>query len=472
MKPSLESLLGESLNNLKDLNAAPQATADHGPVEGLSLISADQIKEDVIAHITDEKAAIENGAYELDIPALIEQNEVDHARLRNEIGEVRDMVSAVYQSMEMLSTVCSMESIDEGSVEIANVAMDNISVLTNQPNVPTFVVEDGKLTSASMEGVADFIMDTLRKMKRWIKEKYENFVMAWRRGVKTDQLTRARIEALFKRLDSIPDDHGIPVKQMRYNADLIGYLYRDGKPIEFTAEGLSAAQKEALDYTSWANKNIAADGCKRSLHLSDNIGKILMVSDGVQAEQELKAVFKAVLDKNPLEGFLTYGKEITGGVTFTDPRLAAPRPSRDVEWIAQLADYIAIPFGTHRMRRSGGFNSKVNTLAELKAAAQVAADVLESEAYNDENWYNEISGAWNSAYSMYDRMLTTVNGVSLPHLNNELWRALDVASSAMFVLAERAFYQSLFVRSPSYRLIQGLVYVCEEQGKAYVAVNR
>ncbi|MNU09903.1 hypothetical protein D3C72_2567510 [compost metagenome] len=60
----------------------------------------------------------------------------------------------------------------------------------------------------------------------------------------------------------------------------------------------------------------------------------------------------------------------------------------------------------------------------------------------------------------------------LPQLNNELWRALDVACSAMFVIVERAYYQTLYMRAPSFRLIQGLVYVCEEQVNAYVAVNR
>lgn len=473
MKPSLESLLHDSLNNLRDLNATPQASADHGPVEDLNLMTADQIREDVIAHTVEESAEIENGNYESMIPDLIEQNAAEHLRMREDIAEVRNMVSSVIQSMEMLTCVTSMESIDEGSVQIANTAMGNIAVLTGQDNIPSFVVEDGKLTTTSMESIVDFITDTLRKMKRWIKEKYDNFVISYRRGIRTDQTTRARITALSRRLDSIdPNEHGIPAKQLRYAPEMIGYLYRDGKPIELTQESLSSALKEALEYTSFANKNIATDAVKRSLHLSDNIGKVLMAPDAIEAEKLLKDMFKEVVGKYPAESFLNYGKEIIGGITYLDPHVVAPRPSRDVEWIAALADNMNLPVGHHRLRKSGTFSSKANTLAELKLALDYVVEAIESEAYNDDSWYNEIAGAWNAAARMHDRMIVMVQSVHLPHLNNELWRALDVACTAMFLYAERSYYQTLYVRAPSFRFIQGLLYLCEEQGKAYAAVNR
>lgn len=471
MKPSLESLLQDSLSELKDMNGA-NLPAQPGPVESLDVITHEQVRQEVLDHINGERDSVENEVNNFDADAFIEQNAIDHGRLRQEIGEVRELVGSVVSAMEMLSCVTSMESIDEGAVAMANTALGTIAVQTAQDNIPAFVVEDGKMTTASMESVVDFIVTSLKKMKKWIKEKWDNIVIGWRRGIRTDQVTRLRIEAIQKRIASIGSDYGIPVKQLRYNPEMVGYLYRDGSPIAFEKSALTAALAEAIEYTSWANKNLAADASKRSLAISDNVGKVLMTRDGVEAEKMLREMFKEVSGKNPSEAFLAYGKEVTGGATFLDPHAAAGRPSRDVEWIAELADYIRVPFGHVRFRKSGQFSTKANTLEEISAALEVAIEAIESEAYNDYNWYNEISGAWNSAYQMYDRMINTVNGVYLPHMNNELWRALDVACSAMFVMVERAYYQTIYMRSPSFRLIQGLVYVCEEQMKAYAAVNR
>lgn len=473
MRASLESILADSLSGLKDLSApVVPAGADIGPVEGLTVITADQVAADVLEHMKDERYKDEDNLSQT-CRDFLEQNELEHAELRGQISEVREVVGGAMASMEMLATVASMESIDSTALNLANTAISNIaSQYSDVP--PVLVAEDGVITTASMEGLIDFVKRTLVAMKKWIAEKFENLAISNRRQIMSRAALVARAEAVQKRLNGLPSDYGIPAKQLRMNPKVLFSFYRDGHPIGFDANSMTAAYAEASEIMKFANENIYKDAVERSGAIGDVIADVLVARDDMAAETKLKELFKKIGTPLAVEGFLAprRDREVTGGMTFLDPTRVYRSNYRDAEWIMEVVRQVEMNQVYLKYRQVGQVDQTVKDVPELQVMLDAVMNALDDDGLSNFDFYNELAMAWQDANKVYGRLVQMVQSMEFPHMNNELWRAMDVAVSSMFMFLDKGYYHTLHLRSPAYRFCDALLYILEEQLKAYVAVNR
>jgi len=478
MKPSLESILAESLSgdSLKNLGAQTGTAAEEtGPVEGLNVITSEQIAQDVVEHMKDERYKDPDYMSET-CRAFIEDNQVDHAEMRAQIQEVRAVVGVAMESMEMLSTIASLESVDASALSMANTAMTNISETYGEELPPVLMAEDGVITTASMEGLVDWVKKALGAMKKWITEKFQNMAINQRRAMVTHQTLLDRAEAVQKRIQSMPGDYGIPAKQMRYNPRYVFALYANGAPVPFTKDGLAGAVAEATSIMDFGTKNIYQDSITRSDAIGDAIADILVARDEIAAEEKMRNIFKAVTKPMPIDDYLNSNKlrdrEIAGGMTFLDPAKTYRGNYRDAEWIMELVRIVDMNQAMVKFRQVGSIPSTVLDIPQLQDLLEVAGQVLDTPAMTDSGYYDELCSAWQQANQVYGRLMQMVTNMNFPHMNNELWRAMDVGVTAMFMFLEKAYNHTLMLRTPAYRVADGLLYVVEEQMKQYAAVNR
>lgn len=478
MKPSLESILAESLSGtgLKDLSAQTGTAAEEtGPVEGLNVITSEQIAQDVIEHMKDERYKDPDYMSE-SCRAYLEENEVEHAQMRAQIQEVRAVVGVAMESMEMLSTIASMESVDDSAVAMANTAMSNIAQQYNEELPPILVAEDGVITTASMEGLVDWVKKALGGMKKWIVEKFQNMAINQRRSIVNRNTLLERAAAVQKRIQSMPSDYGIPAKQMRYNPRYVFALYANGAPLPFTKDGLGAAVAEATSIMEFGTKNIYQDSITRSDAIGDAIADILVARDEIAAEEKMRNIFKSVTQPMPIDVYLNDNKlrerEVAGGMSFQDPAKTYRSNYRDAEWIMELVRIVDMNQAMVKFRQVGSIPSTVYDIPQLMDLLEVAGQVLDTPAMTDTGFYDELCAAWQQANQVYGRLMQMVTNMNFPHMNNELWRAMDVGVTAMFMFLEKAYNHTLMLRTPAYRVADGLLYVVEEQMKQYAAVNR
>lgn len=470
MKSSLESLLAASLSDLQQISTHAEASDDSSPIETLNTITSEQINAEVLEHIKEERYQDEDGLRDY-AEEYAEANQLDHAAMRAEIEDVRETVQVVAASMEMLSLMASMESIDGDTLVTANTTLSNIASQAGEPQAPVLLVEDGKITTASMEGLVDFIKNVMTKLKNWIKEKFENMAISMRRGNMYRQTLIKRVEALQARMNKLPEDYGIPAKALKYDINWILTLYEDGQPIPFNAKALKASSDEALKLMTFATSKMAEEAVKRSSAIGDVIAGVLVARDENAAEEQLRKLFKDVSGKLPVEDAVKYGSE-KAGATFIDGGVNYRSRYRDAEWIMELVRLLEVNQLFVRYRRSGRMDIKVLDVAELRDILDVAINLMEDPVMTDYGYFNELSGAWHDANEVYGKLWTMVNSMQFAHMNNELWRAFDVSVSGMFILLDKTYYHIESLRAPSYRLLSGMLYVLEEQMKAYAAVNR
>lgn len=465
MKPSLESILKESLGQLQSLN--PEDTS---PVETLETLTLEEIQQDSLNHIQQERYNSEDGLRGV-IEDYLEKNEEDHARIKADIQEVRETVGTVVSSMEMLSLLASMESIDNTAVVAANAALSNIAHQAGE-EAPVVVAEDGQITDVSMESVVDFVKKALSNLRKWIKEKFQNMALAFRRGTNSRVAIAKRIGAAQARLNSLPSDYGIPAKAVRYSTDFTPLIYRAGAILPFDKKSLAVAAAEAVETLKKGVNEISTTGVKYSTVLGDAIGQAMIARDEFSADQVLRKAFKEASGEWPVQKLVKVDHELAGGMTFLAPDTNIRINYRDAEWIMELVRFMRTNQARVMYRRSGQGPSQISELPDLQEVLNTVSDILNDPALNDYSYYTEISIAWNEAQKVYERMMTMAMNMHMGHLNNELWRAVDIGTTAMFEILQKSYYQTETFRAPPFRLIHGLLYVVEEQLKAYVAVNR
>ncbi|MNH65293.1 hypothetical protein D3C73_173000 [compost metagenome] len=474
MKASLESLLANSLSGVTQPVATN--TDDQGPVEGLSLITSEQIAADVTEHMKDERYKDADFLSE-SCRDFLEQNEMEHAELRGSINDIKEMVGGTMASMEMLATIASMESIDDTALVAANTAIGNInSQYGIGEEAPVLVSADNVITTASMEGLVDWVKKALLSIKKWIVEKFQNMAINQRRVSVNRQSLLERAEAVQKRMSSIGEDYGIPVKQMRYNPKALFAMYRDGAFVPFEQTTMSAAIKEASDLMKFANENLYKDAITRSDAIGDVIADVLVARDEIAAEEKMRAIFKTVTQPLPIDTYFASAnireREVVGGMTFMDPSKQYRTNYRDAEWIMELVRLVDMNQAFVKYRQVGSVPSTVYDMPVLHTVLDAVGTILDDAGLTDMTYYDELASAWAQANKVYNRLYTMIVSMEFPHMNNELWRALDVGCTAMFMFLDKAYYHTLTLRSPMYRYADGLLYVLEEQMKAYVAVNR
>ncbi|MND13075.1 hypothetical protein D3C76_486780 [compost metagenome] len=474
MRASLESLLADSLNGVTQpvaANVEPQ-----GPVEGLSIITSEQIAADVVEHMKDERYKDPEYLSET-CRDFLEQNELEHADMRGQINEIKEVVGGAIASLEMLATVASMESVDASALSMANTAIGNINEQYGVDGVaPVLELSDNTFTTASMEGLVDWVKKALQGMKKWIVEKFQNMAINQRRSVVNRQSLLERAEAVRKRIDSLGGDYGIPAKQMRYNPRAVFALYREGSVVPFEAQPLQAALAEAGQLMDAANETIYKDAIVRSDAIGDVLASVLVARDGMDAEEKMRKLFKDVTGPLPVEELLrklnARDREVIGGMTFLDPSRQYRSHYRDAEWIMDLVRLIEMNQTMVKYRQVGSVPSTTYDLPKLSEILEVAGMCLDHNGMTDTTYYDELCQAWGRANDVYGRLYQMVVSMEFPHMNNELWRALDVGCGAMFNFLDKAYSQTLTMRAPMYRFCDALLYIVEEQMKQYVAVNR
>lgn len=472
MKTSLESLLEESLSGLKSL--AKQSPAELvGPEEGMAIMTAEQINEDVIAHVQEERYG-EDDRQQV-CQDFIEQNAVEHGRMQSQISEIQEIVGSTISSMEMLSTVASMENVTDGDLDMANTAIANVSSQYGTDVPPALVAEDGAISEVSMEGLIDWVKKSLTAMKKWIVEMFQNMAMNQRRAVVSQTALFERANALRKRMSTIPEDYGIPSKQIRYDPAQIFNLYTAGSVVPFEESALATMVGEAIALAEFASAEISKDAVTRSEVMADVVADILVARSDTVAEEKLKAAFEKVITPLPVEVFLQERKirdrEISG-LTFKDPALTYRSRYRDAAWITSVMDMLQINQASCTVRRTGAVPSGVLDIATIEMLIEHTGTIIDSQVITNQNHFNELGHAWQEANRVYNRLITMVQTMEFPHMNSELWRALDVAVTAMFQILDKGFNHTSILRVPMFRVASGLLYVAEEQVKAYVAVNR
>lgn len=468
MKPNLQSILAASLNQLQHLT--PSMESDIGPIESLDAIEAEQIQADAVAHIQNERYGDENSLREV-VESYLEENEQAHAQMRNDIETVRTTVQGVVSSMEMLSVIASMESLDATAVCTANAALANIANKVGE-EAPVVVTEGDQITQVSMESVVDFVKKTLSNLKKWIKEKLDNMALNMRRDAVTYEALRKRIASAQARLNSIPEEYGIPAKPMRYDPDYVTMLYANGVPMSLEKKELDGAVNTVIKLLTEGQEILAPDAVKRSAVLADALSRVIMSIDANTAEQILKKAFKEVSAEWPVEKIVKRDVELPGGMTFLDPAAGYRTRYRDAEWIMELVHMLEMNQAMVRFRRTGSLPAKADDVATLKNMLDQVVSIFEDSSVNNRAYQTELSIAWRDASKVYNRLAAVVQNSSMPQMTNELWRGLDVGVSGMFMVLDKAFNQISVMRSPVFRLMHGLLYVVEEQAKAYVAVNR
>jgi hypothetical protein len=474
MKASLESLLADSLAGVTQPVATN--TDDQGPVEGLPLITSEQIAADVVEHMKDERYKDPDYLSE-SCRDFLDQNEMEHAELRGSINEIKEMVGGTMASMEMLATIASMESIDDTALAAANSAIGNInSQYGIGDEAPVLMSADNVITTASMEGLVDWVKKALLSIKKWVAEKFQNMAINQRRSFVNRQSLMDRAEAVQKRIQGIGPDYGIPNKQMRYNPKALFAAYRDGAFVPFEESTMSAAIKEASDLMKFANENLYKDAITRSDAIGDVIADVLVARDEIAAEEKMRNIFKTVTQPLPIDTYFAQAnvreREIVGGMTFMDPSKQYRTNYRDAEWIMELVRLVDMNQAFVKYRQVGSVPSTVYDIPQLQVILDAVGSILDDSGLADNTYYDELAGAWQQANKVYNRLYTMIVSMEFPHMNNELWRALDVGCTAMFMFLDKAYYHTLTLRAPMYRYADGLLYVLEEQMKAYVAVNR
>ena len=472
MKTSLESLLEESLSGLKSL--AKQSPAELvGPEEGMAVMTAEQINEDVIAHVQEERYG-EDDRQQV-CQDFIEQNAVEHGRMQSQISEIQEIVGSTISSMEMLSTVASMENVTDGDLDMANTAIANVSSQYGTDVPPALVAEDGAISEVSMEGLIDWVKKSLTAMKKWIVEMFQNMAMNQRRAIVSQTALFERANALRKRMSTIPEDYGIPSKQIRYDPAQIFNLYTAGSTVPFEESALATMVGEAIALAEFASAEISKDAVTRSEVMADVVADILVARSDTVAEEKLKAAFEKVITPLPVETFLKERKvrdrEISG-LTFKDPALTYRSRYRDAAWITNVMDMLEMNQASCTVRRTGAVPSGVLDIATIEMLIEHTGTIIDSQVITNQNHFNELGHAWQEANRVYNRLITMVQTMEFPHMNSELWRALDVAVTAMFQILDKGFNHTSILRVPMFRVASGLLYVAEEQVKAYVAVNR
>jgi hypothetical protein len=470
MKVSIESILAASLSDLKELNqSVDTAEVQEGPVEGLLTIDSKQIEQEVLEHMQDERYTDETTLRQV-AEDFFASGELDRSRAAGELKEVREVVTSAVTSLEMLGVLASMESITDETVEVANKALGAVALQTGTP-VPVIEAEDGKVTEASMEGLLDFIKAAFAKMKKWIKEKLENIRISMRRGFTHKQALIARLQACQKRLESLPEEYGIPGKPLRYDTTETAYFYLDGKEIEFEAADLKKLFTETYKLLEYGVTKLADDASERSVTLGTKLPTILVARDQVGAEEIARGMYKDVTKELPVSKAVKYGRDI-GGINFVDGSMGYRSRYRDAEWIMELVNLIEANqlFGRHR--RTGRVSGKAVDLNELREILDIVADNLEKQYTFDFVYYYTLVEAWGAANNDYERLVGMVQGADFPQMNSELWRAVDIACNAMFYFLDKAYYHAEVCRDPHFRVLHASLYVAEEQLKAYVATNR
>jgi hypothetical protein len=473
LRAALEGLSSDEAGALETSSIGGEDNAN--AAEG---ISPDAPGGDIQALLSEATAQLESHYAQSDevftqaseITDYIQQNEAAHGVIREELKDLRNHVSAVTGSMEMLSVLTSFESVDPHTVMIANVALESLGRRIDI-DTPSLEAIDGKITDASMEGLLDFLKAGANKVKNWFKTLFDNMALNNLRAQKSYATFEARIKRLQGILSKLPQDLGIPpAASVNYNDLYIYGLYDAGKPIEFTPTALTAAVKSAGALGMMGINENAKEHLANIKVISSTLPSLLMSIGDDGGEKACRDMVSKLALPPTLPKALNYGTEQPGGVTYRESQY---RPSiRVASWAQIMVEMIERDRTSCQFRRTGRAVVGVMDVQDMEKVLDAMIDVITNRYDRYEGYWGELVEAYNDSVSAYNKTLGLAQGTDHSELTSEVWKAIDLASYAMIEMFNCIVTETTNVGLPSGRLLDSVLYVIEEQVGRYVKVNR
>lgn len=475
MNNMLKSALSASLEGLSD-------PVQEGGVGGLTIGNIiDPIEPsaptDIQTLINEATVTLENhyaGASEIytqtdELNGYEEQNAEEHAEMRGELADLRNHMQAVTGSMEMLSHLRSLKHVDQFNLDVAKVTFESLAKRT-ELIVPSLEAVDGHITTASMEGLIDFIKAGAAKVKNWFSEMMDNAHVNSLRNIRSHSMFSARIKRLQDMMNKLPSELGRPVDRIQYRDNFTNSLFEKNNMIPFKQESLIAAMKSAGALAEVGINQNSLEHLANIKVITESITGLLVSTGTDGGEKTTRAMFDKLKPLTAIEKIIKYGDEMAGGVTF---RETVYRPSlRVASWVMPLVEMLERPRLDWNLRRSGRVSIDILDISTIQAVIDFIIDHLTDYDNRYPNYWSELVEAYNEAVGAYNKTLAVAQQTDHDELTSEVWRAIDIASYGMLQFFNIIVSEAERCVWPSMRLIDGLLYVFEEQVARYVRVNR
>lgn len=473
LKAALEGLSSDEAGNLESssIGGDDNANASGG-------YSADEGGEDIQVLIAAASAQLESHYESSDdvftqadeLRGYVEENEHAHNILREDIKDLRNTMSAVTGSMEMLTTMTALKEVSPEAVMMANASLESL-IKPLRMTVPSLESIDGKITNASLEGLLDFLKAGASKIKNWFKTLFDNMALNKLRNQRSYATFEARIKRMQGIIGGMPDGVGLSRSTVvPYNDLYTNALYTAGKPIDFTATGLSTAIKAAAALGMMGITENSKEHLANNKVINSTLPSLLMTIGNDGGEQATRDMVSKLSLTPTLPKALAYGTEQPGGVTYREGNY---RPSiRVATWAQIMVEMVEKDRTGCQIRRTGRSSIALLEVSDIEAVLDSMIDVI-SDRYNRfENYWGELVEAYNDSVSAYNKTMGLAQGTDHRELTSEVWKAIDLASYVMMDLFNVIMRETSNVGIPGARLIDSVLYVVEEQLKAYAKVSR
>jgi hypothetical protein len=455
---------GETNGGIIPNDSTPPTVGECGDIQAL-LVEAEAQLESFYGN--NEPGAVFTQADQL--RDYMEENDAAHEVMREDIKDLRNHMEAVSGSMEMLSLFKSMESVDDHAIRIANITLESLG--RHLPYAtPTLEARDGHVTTASMEGLIDFLKAGAAKIKNWFKDVGAAMELSSLRQQTTYAGFQARIKRVQGIISKLPEEHGRPVTAINYADPYVCGLYSDGKPIEFTEAALVKAMKEASGLAMIGLNENAKERLATITSISKVLPSLLMSIGDDGGEKATRAMVESLKNPEALPKAVNYGAEHAGGVTYRDPTY---RPSvRTASWAQPMVEIIERDRASFTIRRTGRSGIQVLDLSTMDKVLDEMAGYIDARSDRYNGYWGDLRDAYNDAVSAYNKTLGLAQGTDHSELTSEVWKAIDLASYVMMQMFSVIQYEAFNVGIPAARFIDSALYVIEEQLIRYVKVNR
>lgn len=473
---------------LEDIQDAPLADAGDLSSNGPTFVDPSEIPgtpdpKDVpggdITELIKEAEAQLEAFYEANPEAIFTQGDaVDtfaadsaaaNETLREQVRDMQDTLTAVTGSMEMYALMKSMESVDSVTLAFANATLEDLNRCMEKP-APILELEDGRASSASMEGLLDFIKGGMAKVKNWFKDLFASMEVNGLREQKNWAGVEARINRLFKVLRTIPGEHGKPVGVIQYKDFYTWALFAKNSPLPFDETSLVGAMKLVGDLAMQALDKNTAERLHNVNALSDGLPSLLLSIGDDGGEAATKALLDKIKQPVTLPKLLQYGQELPGGMTFRETPYKSPVTV--ASWVQPTVESVARVITANNIRRSGRINPPTLDIPVMEKVLEAVLDYSVNRRNMYDNYWGGLVEAYNNAVEAYNKTLAIAQQTNHSLITSEVWRAIDIASYVMMETFNNIINENAWAGTPAFRLADSLVYVIEEQLVRYVKVNR